>query len=69
MVTTLVFKANETGLHTAFGITKSSQPRFLKAQQRKVLGELALQKFGVVVPGDFDDAQMIKSGHTKGTMG
>jgi hypothetical protein len=69
VVTDLVFKANETGLHAAFGITKSSQPRFLEAQQRKVLGELALQEFGVVVAGDFDDAQMIKSGNAILTKG
>jgi hypothetical protein len=54
-----VFEANETGLHAALGVTKSSQSGLVQAQQRKVLGELALKKFGIVFTGDFDNTQVI----------
>jgi hypothetical protein len=64
-----VFEANETGLHAALGVTKSSQSGLVQAQQRKVLGELALKKFGIVFTGDFDNTQVIQSGNAVWAMG
>jgi hypothetical protein len=64
-----VFEANETGLHAALGVTKGSQSGLIQTQQRKVLGELALEEFGIVFTGDFDNTQVIQSGNAVWAMG
>ena len=53
------FEANEAGLHPAFGRAKGRQPGLGQAEQRKILGQLAMKEFGGVFTFHADDAKMV----------
>ncbi|OIQ75290.1 hypothetical protein GALL_430400 [mine drainage metagenome] len=55
-------ETDETGLHSTFGATKASQSGLGQAKQRKIVGELTVQKFGGILTLCANQPQMGQRG-------